>query len=73
MPSPTNDQLSQSQLAAASFAENLARQYVVRGGDSASLLAAFAGLVFACDPKVATDALIALEGAIASRTTKNGL
>jgi len=47
--------------AATSFAEQMAQEYVARGGDAKDLFAALAGIVSARDAQLAADALLSLE------------
>jgi hypothetical protein len=66
MKSPTQSEVPDEALWAASFAQSLVADYIGRGGDPQDLFTAFAGLVCARDGSIAGDCLLALEGALAT-------
>lgn len=51
-------------MAAAAYAESIARDYIAIGGNATDLLAAFVGLVASKDEGLAAECLIALDGAV---------
>ena len=61
MAKPSDEELPQHSLDAASFAETLAREYVRQGGSAEALFVAYAGLVSARDRAVGADCLTALD------------
>jgi hypothetical protein len=65
-------QLPQHAILAASFAENLAREYTIQGGSLQDLFVAFAGLVSARDKIVGSDRLAALDQKISGNASAEG-